>query len=129
MLNFIAKSKHELMKIDLSYLREMSGGNKELILDMISIFNSQVVEIADEMDQLLKNKEYVALGKLAHKAKSSVAIMGLNDLAAELKNLENSAVNEKNINTYPVIVSKFRAETAGAIDELNLVINNLELYF
>ena len=41
------------MKIDLSYLREMSGGNKELILEMISIFTTQVKEFGSEMDQLL----------------------------------------------------------------------------
>jgi len=117
------------MKIDLSYLREMSGSNKELVLEMISIFKSQVVEFANEMDALMGNKEYIALGKLAHKAKSSVSIMGLNDLARDLKDLENSAVNEKNINSYPGIVNKFRQETTNAIKELELVEKNLELYF
>lgn len=117
------------MKVDLSYLREMSGGNKELILDMISIFKEQVIEFADEMEKHLSKKEYVALGKLAHKAKSSVSIMGLNELARELKNLENSAVNEKDIDTYPVIINNFKQETSNAINELNLVEQNIELYF
>jgi HPt (histidine-containing phosphotransfer) domain-containing protein len=117
------------MKTDLSYLREMSGGNKELILEMIGIFKEQVIEFAEEMDKHLNNKEYELLGKLAHKAKSSVSIMGMQDLARDLKNLENLAGEGKKTETYAGIVHKFRQETVDATEELNVVINNIELYF
>lgn len=117
------------MKTDLSYLREMSGGNKELILEMVGIFKEQVVEFADEMDKHLTNKEYELLGKLAHKAKSSVSIMGMQDLARDLKNLENLASEGKKIDSYAGLIQKFRQETADASEELTVVINNIELYF
>jgi HPt (histidine-containing phosphotransfer) domain-containing protein len=117
------------MKIDLSYLREMSGGNKELVLEMISIFKSQALEFANEMDQLLAGKQYELLGKLAHKAKSSVSIMGLAELALRLKDLENAAREERNISSYASIVDKFKQDTAEAIKELDLVTQNMELYF
>ncbi len=38
------------MKTDLSYLSEMSGGNKELIQEMINIFLSQVGEFTRDME-------------------------------------------------------------------------------
>ena len=117
------------MKIDLSYLREMSGGNKELILEMISIFSTQVKEFSSEMDQLLVNQQYELLGKLAHKAKSSVSIMGLNDLALRLKELELSANQGKNKATYAVTIDDFKKTTDEAVKELDIVSNNLELYF
>jgi HPt (histidine-containing phosphotransfer) domain-containing protein len=117
------------MKIDLSYLREMSGGNKDLVLEMISIFNSQVVEFGQTMDQLLTSGQFESLGKLAHKAKSSVSIMGLDQLAVQLKNLENSAREGKDTETYAAIVDAFKHETAEAVRELTLVTHNLELYF
>ncbi|HJZ41457.1 MAG TPA: Hpt domain-containing protein [Bacteroidales bacterium] len=117
------------MKTDLSYLREMSGGNRELILEMITIFKDQVVEFADEMDAHLRNKEYELLGKLAHKAKSSVSIMGLTNLADSLKSLENDAREGKKPEGYPLIVDLFKKETGEAIKELNVVTENLELYF
>lgn len=117
------------MKINLSYLREMSGGNKELILEMISIFRSQTVEFGTEMDQLLNNGQFELLGKLAHKAKSSVSIMGLDELALQLKNLENSAREGRNTGTYATIVKSFKQETAEAVKELDIVTQNLELYF
>ena len=117
------------MKIDLSYLREMAGGNKELVLEMITIFKHQVVEFSEGMDQLLRNKEYDSLGKLAHKAKSSVAIMGLEELSKRLKDLELSAREGKKVDSYPRIVAAFKQETAEAVRELDQVIKNLELYF
>ena len=121
--------KTESMNIDLSYLREMSGGNKELVLEMISIFNSQIVEFGQSMDQLLSSGQFESLGKLAHKAKSSVSILGMDHLAQQLKNLENSAREWKNIETYAAIVTAFKQETAEAVPELTLVTKNLELYF
>jgi HPt (histidine-containing phosphotransfer) domain-containing protein len=117
------------MNIDLSYLREMSGGNKELILEMISIFSSQVKDFGNEMDLLLQSCQYEALGKLAHKAKSSVSIMGLNDLAKRLKDLEISAAERKDIDSYGAAVDSFKKTTEQAVKELDIVKQNLDLYF
>jgi HPt (histidine-containing phosphotransfer) domain-containing protein len=117
------------MKTDLSYLRDMSGGNTELVLEMINIFKDQVVEFGREMDQHLEKKEYELLGKLAHKAKSSVSIMGLQDLAKELKNLENMAREGRKVQSYPGIIARFKKVTSEAVEELNVVSNNIELYF
>jgi HPt (histidine-containing phosphotransfer) domain-containing protein len=117
------------MKTDLSYLREMSGGNTVLVLEMISIFKDQVAEFSKEMDQHLANREFDLLGKLAHKAKSSVSIMGLLDLAGDLKDLENLAREGKKAESYAGIIEKFKQETTEAVKELDVVSNNIELYF
>jgi HPt (histidine-containing phosphotransfer) domain-containing protein len=117
------------MKTDLSYLKEMSGGNKDLVLEMIGIFRDQVSEFSVEMDKLLANHEYESLGKLAHKAKSSVSIMGLQELASDLKDLENFARDGKKPDRYAGIVEKFKQVTAVALQELEVVSANIELYF
>jgi HPt (histidine-containing phosphotransfer) domain-containing protein len=96
---------------------------------MISIFNVQVKDFGAEMDQLLNNRQYELLGKLAHKAKSSVAIMGLTDLAVLLKELEVSAGDGKNSESYSVTIENFKNTTSEAVKELNVVAQNLELYF
>jgi len=117
------------MKTDLSYLNEMSGGNKELIEEMINIFLSQVDEFSRDMEMHLLNKDYEKLGKLAHKAKSSVSIMGLNKLAKDLKILEELAKDGKDPIKYPKLVKSFKDETSEAVEELNVVKKNIELYF
>jgi HPt (histidine-containing phosphotransfer) domain-containing protein len=117
------------MKTDLTYLRNMSGGNKDLILEMIGIFKTQVVEFNEGMDNYYKNKEFENLGRLAHKAKSSISIMGLSELALDLKDLENLAKAGEEVEKYPYYISKFKKETHEAIEELDEVAKNLDIYF
>ena len=117
------------MKTDLSYLREMSGGNQDLILEMIDIFKSQIKEFSEDLDDYYNKKEFEQLGKLAHKAKSSISIMGLHDLAADLKKLELLAKAGKDPEQYPQIIDKFKSETLEAVNELDQVARNLEMYF
>lgn len=118
-----------MMKVDLSYLKNMSGNNKDLILEMIGIFIDQVNEFNRDMDLLYENKEYEKLGKLAHKAKSSISIMGLSGLSDDLKTLETLAKSGEKPEMYKPLINKFRKETNEAVEELNQVTNNLELYF
>jgi len=86
--------------VDLTYLKEMSDGNNELIIEMIEIFKEQYPEFKNEFKKHLKKKDYNAISLLAHKAKSSLAIMGLNELAKDIKTLEALAKEEKEVETY-----------------------------
>ena len=117
------------MKTDLTYLKEMSGGNKDLIREMITIFISQVGVFSGELDRLLEKKEYELLGKLAHKAKSSISIMGMYDLALELKTLENLAREGMQTEKYADIISSFKYQTQLAVEELKEVLQKIDNYF
>jgi len=110
--------------VNLAYLEEMVGGSNELIIELVTIFNTQVPEFLEEMKTHYKNKDWKALGLIAHKAKSSVAIMGMTELAAALKELELNAKEAKNIETYLDCITKF--ETLGnlATQELNEIVKN-----
>jgi HPt (histidine-containing phosphotransfer) domain-containing protein len=106
------------MKTDLTYLKQMSGGSEEIIGEMIGLFIEQVQEISNEMLAALNNKEWNVLSKLAHKAKSSVSIMGMSELAEELKKLELNANGGKNIESYRTTVEKFVNDCKIAEKEL-----------
>ncbi|HYW95748.1 MAG TPA: Hpt domain-containing protein [Bacteroidales bacterium] len=106
------------MKTDLSYLRSMSGDSVELIQEMIDIFTEQVEEFKVELQAYLDRKDYEALGKLAHKAKSSVAIMGMDDLAKDLKELELLAKNGEKQEKYKVYIDRFKTDCTEAVHEL-----------
>lgn len=117
------------MKTDLTYLKNMSAGNKDLVLEMINIFKNQVEEFTTDMEDLYNKKEYEKLGKLAHKAKSSISIMGLNNLAQDLKTFENIAKAGIDEEKYPGFINRFKEETAEAVSELEEVSANLDIYF
>jgi len=96
----------------------MTDGNNELFLEIIDIFVVQVEEIGREMTVLYEKGEYDLLGKLAHKAKSSVAIMGMETLAADLKMLEHYCDEKSNVDKYQDIIFRFKIECEEIIKEL-----------
>ena len=111
--------------VNLTYLKDMTGGNKEVMKDMINIFISQVSEFAKEMKDLNNKKEYYKLGNLAHKAKSSISIMGMENLAKDLKKFELEAKEEKNVDKYEEFINHFKQLSELAIDELKEILNKM----
>ncbi|MBI9053404.1 MAG: Hpt domain-containing protein [Bacteroidales bacterium] len=103
---------------NLSYLEEISNGNKEFMLELIDMFFEQIPEYQQLLQELYDKKDWIQLGKTAHKAKSSILMMGIKDLAAMLKRLEENAKDGININEYSEIIAKFVSDSATAISEL-----------
>ena len=93
------------------------------------MFREQVSEFHTEMLALYSEKKIHTLGLLAHKAKSSISIMGLDDLAKELKKLENLAREGREPDKYAGIISRFKQETETAVEELNGVLQEIDNYF
>jgi len=93
--------------INLSYLEEVADGDTELIKELINIFIDQLPEFIDGFDEAVQENDWLKIAAIAHKAKSSVVSMGLNELGnVDLKNLELLAkqsrvnqLNEVGINT------------------------------
>ena len=106
------------MITDLEYLKTMSGGDSKFIREMIALFREQVDEYTQMMPDLLNRKKYLDLSKLAHKAKSSVAVMGMRDVAELLKELEILASEEKEVERYEAMVSEFIEKSHAAVIEL-----------
>ncbi len=122
-LNRINSMTPGIVKLD--YLNEMSGGDKSLILEMIQIFNSEVPGYVKRMEELLKENNWEALGKLAHKAKASASIMGMKNVAKDLKELErltNKEINFKLIQSYVKTIS---GQFMSATEELKMIAKTL----
>ena len=96
----------------------MSGGDSNFIQEMIGLFREQIEEYKQHMPELLRKKDYDNLSKMAHKAKSSVAVMGMNEMAELLKELEILALEEKEVDRYESIVNEFLEQLQLAIKEL-----------
>lgn len=113
------------MKTDLSYLENMAEGNPGLISEMIEIFSTQVDEFTRLMNDYLAKKKWQELSKLAHKAKSSVAIMGMSSLAEKLKELEQLAKEEKEVDSFSEYIDLFTTASKEAVTELNNYLTTL----
>ena len=106
------------MITDLNYLKTMSGGDSKFIREMIDLFREQIEEYKSIMPQLLEKKDYDGLSKIAHKAKSSVAVMGMTEVADLLKELEILAHDSKDVDRYEPIITYFLEQSEQAISEL-----------
>ena len=110
--------------INMEYLDSVSGGDPGIIDEIVVIFKEQSVEIYNEMKSLQAEKNYTSLGLLAHKAKSSVAIMGMSKLAEMLKTFELQAREGKEAGLYESYIERFLSDTKEAIRELDDLISN-----
>jgi HPt (histidine-containing phosphotransfer) domain-containing protein len=110
--------------INTEYLDSVSGGDPEIIKEIVDMFREQSVEISNEMQSHLNSKNYKSLGALAHKAKSSVEIMGMSDLGSMLRTLESQSKEGKETELYESYINRFRIETIAAVAELEDLIKN-----
>lgn len=75
--------------INLSYLQSIAGDDKSIINELITIFLEQIPEFTEGLDKSFEEKDWRNVAAIAHKAKSSVLSMGMEELGnKDLKNLE-----------------------------------------
>lgn len=92
---------------NLDYLKEITGGEPEIMNEFIQMFLDQLPEFRDGLTKYLAEGKYKELGELAHKAKSSVMTFGMNDLGLRLKALQLRTQKLEYIETYPTFVEEF----------------------
>jgi len=106
------------MITDLNYLKTMSGGDDRFIAEMIGLFREQIDEYNDAMPRLVRDQDHQNLSRMAHKAKSSVAVMGMTSTSELLKELELLARDGKETGRYEGLVEEFLQNARQAIEEL-----------
>ncbi len=111
--------------IDLSYLNEISDGSNDLINDLVDLFFKQIPEYQIALNNFYVKKDWDNLSRIAHKAKSAILMVGMKDLANELRKLEENAKEGKNINEYQEIITKFVRESNIAVKELIEIRNKI----
>lgn len=83
-------------ELDLKYLEELSGGDKDFINEMIETFVEETPKDVAHLKEQLEAKEWVELGKTAHKLKSSVKMFGFPTTTELAFEVEQDGKNEKN---------------------------------
>ena len=107
------------MKTDLNYLFSICNGDQNIIFEMIDLFSCQIREMALEMKTAEEESDYSSLSKIVHKAKSTVAIMGMKPLADRLQELELMSKEESAPESYKEYIDFFICECEAGIKELN----------
>ncbi len=91
--------KDGLEDIDLTYLYELSNGEKSFEKEMISLFIHQVPKEILLLRQAIESGEYNKVAEISHKMKSSLDIFSRKDLTEMLDNIIKEAHGSKSIYT------------------------------
>ncbi|MDF9798396.1 HPt (histidine-containing phosphotransfer) domain-containing protein [Catalinimonas alkaloidigena] len=106
---------HETEQVDLTFLHSLSDGDLEFIHEMVSAFMSEIPETIALFEQHLQNKEWYAIGTLAHKIKPSIQTMGLNSTYELMKIVEVSGKKQERIEMLPTYVGQITQTLQQAI--------------
>lgn len=102
--------------INLSYLNSMSGGSEEIIKEMIDIFLEQLPEFREGFKDAIEHNDAKRIGEVAHKAKSSMAILGIDGIQQRLAQLEQNVKEAKEEDTY-ISEAKYFLEVSKEIED------------
>jgi HPt (histidine-containing phosphotransfer) domain-containing protein len=107
---------------DLSYLNQIFQGNQEMIKQIIHLFLQQVPEYISEMEACIARNDLHALHPLAHKAKSSISMLGLRSMEEKILRIEKNSREHREMEELPTLVHAVRSECELANRELSLLL-------
>jgi HPt (histidine-containing phosphotransfer) domain-containing protein len=79
------------IKIDLSYLRDVSSGSNEFMVEMIDLFLEQTPGYFEQLSQFIAEENWVRVAEIAHKIKPTLAFMGANAAKEKMAEIETNA--------------------------------------
>lgn len=95
-----------------------------MIRNIIGLFLQQVPQYIQEMEDCVQRNDLAALHPLAHKAKSSISMLGLRTMEDMVVRIERSSKEHRNMDQLPGLVSQVRNECEMANRQLNALLQN-----
>jgi HPt (histidine-containing phosphotransfer) domain-containing protein len=107
-----------MSNIDLTYLNEISVGDKTFIKEMLELFiNTTAIEV-NEFDNLLVAGNFEAIGQLAHKMKAPIQMIGALDLFEKVKLIENYGKTGSHLENIPNMINEVKIKVISLSDEI-----------
>ena len=76
------------MIYNLDKINEMAEGDEDFIVSVVSVFLEEVPEDLEGLEKAINNKDYENIYKLAHKIKTNVDILGMEQTRAKALEIE-----------------------------------------
>ncbi|MHB1178889.1 MAG: Hpt domain-containing protein [Daejeonella sp.] len=85
--------------LDLTYLRDVSSGSNEFMIEMIDLFLDQTSGYFENLEKFIKEENWAKVADVSHKIKPTLAFMGANAAKESMGEIENNARNLTNTET------------------------------
>ncbi len=103
--------------IKTAQVEEISGGDKDFLIELSNIFLGQIDDFIRKMNQALQLKNWAELAKEAHTAKSSAMTFGMDNTGKLLKDIQLQC-EASNFEPVPQMVHDAIAQLQNAIPEI-----------
>ncbi|MFK5855426.1 MAG: Hpt domain-containing protein [Bacteroidota bacterium] len=97
----------ELKKLySLDKISEYVGGDKDEILEMITLFLETIPTDIDKLPEFANNGDWQSVYKIAHKVKPSFDVFAMDDIHADLRTIEVLARNNNEDGNLVALISE-----------------------
>lgn len=109
----------EKPKFDLSFLNKISGGDNNFIIEMVNTFKEMVPDFIQNSKRFLADKDYIGLGREAHRFLPGVSFLGIKYIEKDLALIEEYSKKNINLEQLPELVNN----TITRIEEIITIFN------
>lgn len=120
--NISLKDKSDLAK----NLFLLMGGSKDDVIRLIKLFLEQVPPLNAKLDECIKKKDWDATFQTAHKLKSSIKLLKIEELSNSITNIEEYSRSLKRTGTIPKLFKNYSAVCKKYITQLKSELANLK---
>lgn len=119
LLNFYKKPvKKKTNQTSLPHLNKVMNGNKKAVVEMIDIFLKQLPDTTKKIEDLLQKKDWKKVHFEAHKLKSTIGIIGLEELHKLILNINEYTRERKNLHLVVPLFRDFEKQATIDIERI-----------
>ncbi|GAB2534875.1 response regulator [Rufibacter soli] len=105
----VIEAEEEPLQVNLSYLQDFANGNIEFMLDILTLFMNQTPGLIQELARAVALSNWAETRTIAHKIKPSLSLVGIWQLEEVNATIEQSALNQTNLEQLPALVQKMKS--------------------
>lgn len=112
--------------IDLDYLNDLSMGDDTLVIEMIELFLDSSPEVIHNLRRHHKEENWKSLSGEAHKFKTTLSYMGMNQVKMIVEEIEEKAKQQEKDEETEEKIDRIEEMCKQAYGELNQKLNDLK---
>ncbi len=103
---------------NLGYLREISGGDEDFVLDMIQTFITNTPAEISTLKNLAMKQSWVTLGEHAHKFAPGLQFIGLVSMRPVINKIEDFSFKKENLEQIVTLIEELDSECQLVSEQL-----------
>jgi HPt (histidine-containing phosphotransfer) domain-containing protein len=104
--------------INLTYLQEITGGDDEMMVEMINLFLEDIPSYLKMMEKHYQVGEFTQIGMQAHKLKPTLQYAGLSQMVELIKEVESIGKSGEQTDKIPDLLEALNKQKEQAIPAL-----------